>query len=663
MVGVLLIPSIQQGDRDAGDPPCWAGAYSEHQYVCCHCGYPDCWQPPYFTSSRCCHHGARTIRPASVREGWPRQSVAAVQRNFTEADAIHQQATLCSPDGRAVAAQCAGRSAALSDDKCRRLLTYVSGLSLTCTDMLMQVPACAGGLLLAVFLVELHAPFLWSVPRKPHPGYDTCECTQILRRLQRGLLIVLERDSEEGRPGSDTWYKRQYGVVLERCAAIRDAEISALIPEAQDIWDLGGPHVRSRSGAASKPQEEGRPQTRGDGPSVGIVIALNWGKSAHFYGQTLEMWECYCRRHGDCRVILDTDELAQDAYPQLVGIDEATGQRFVRLGKEWNRWFALERHLGEFELSYTADPDQFPSRQCYGTSFTTALKAQGLTQFGEPYTCNDTGKKRSTCRGEGSANLPAPVSAGSNPAWSGPDVIMRDFPRFHSLNSAGVFFRNSRGVRLLFRLLFDKVHWYGLPNLDQSAFDHTLLEFVDLWNRARGGESTSMPRSVACLRYLLAIPSWRTATASQYAECWHSVIEATFGAFDEDAPGRRAQRGSSIQAPVHLADPRIADFNYVLGNRSWTDEPLVYHYAGKDKHHSNGEGGSLLDSAVRSLWGGGALPPRRRPGPWARPNRSWPAWGRRGPRCGAWHEAAAGAGACEPGTAVTDCRGPATAFC
>mmetsp|Transcript_100307 Transcript_100307/g.323681 ORF Transcript_100307/g.323681 Transcript_100307/m.323681 type:complete len:701 (-) Transcript_100307:83-2185(-) len=673
--------------QEAAGAACWAGLdEADARFVCCSCGFAGCWQPPLFTPERCCPKPGSGGPGAEAVEGWPPSSVAAMRRNRTQAGALGAQELLCGADGRAVAARCTGRSAALADPVCRRVLSYAAGLGQACSDRLLQVPQCASGLLLALFAAELHAPLLWGVPRRPAPGYGTSECTLVLRRLQRALLIALDREPQEGLPGSDQWFRAGYGRVLRRCASIRDAELAALVPEARAAWrhaDATAAEPQPRVPAARQAADLGM-MSPGDGravgePRLGVVMAVNWGRSAEFYGQTLELWECYCRRHGDCQLVLDTAESALAAYPEVPSRDEATGRTFLRKGREWNRWYALERHLGEFDLSFTADPDQFPSRQCFGTSFTAALAAHGLTPSARPC-AQGPGEARCHARspaGQGAAGASTTSQGAGDPAgaedWPGPDVVMRDFPRYHSLNSAGVFLRNSPGARLLLRLLFDKVHWHGLPNLDQSAFDQTLLELLDLWHRSRGSAGSpgsAAPRSAACLEQLLAIPSWRAGTAERYAACWHDLVEALLGAFDERDAGRRARAGLALRAPVYLADPRVADFNYVLGNRSWADEPLVYHYAGKDKHLIGDGGETLLDWTLRSLWGGAALPPRRHPGPRAARNRtSRPprratrqlAAGQ--PRCAAWEQAAGGAGACEPGTRVEDCRGLTLAFC
>eukprot|EP00434_Breviolum_minutum_P023750 symbB.v1.2.020949.t1/scaffold1788.1/size101334/4 len=100
----------------------------------------------------------------------------------------------------------------------------------------------------------------------------------------------------------------------------------------------------------------------------------------------------------------------------LVGVVLAVAQhevivldtRTVRLGLAWNRWFALQRHIEAYEWVFTADPDQFISHQCFlSYSFTDVLREAQVKDM----------------------NTPRPV------------IIMRDFPRFHTLNSAGVFFR------------------------------------------------------------------------------------------------------------------------------------------------------------------------------------------------------------------------------
>eukprot|EP00438_Fugacium_kawagutii_P032556 Skav201092 [mRNA] locus=scaffold2562:107064:116388:+ [translate_table: standard] len=77
------------------------------------------------------------------------------------------------------------------------------------------------------------------------------------------------------------------------------------------------------------------------------------------------------------------------------------------------------------------------------------------------------------------------AQVGSKP----PVIIMRDFPHFHTLNSAGVFFRGSEAARLFLSLLTSRMHWIGTLDFDQSAFDQSIIEFLDLWINVMRGTS------------------------------------------------------------------------------------------------------------------------------------------------------------------------------
>merc|ERR1712129_125109 len=226
-------------------------------------------------------------------------------------------------------------------------------------------------------------------------------------------------------------------------------------------------------------------------------------------------------------------------------------------------------------------------------------------------------------------------------AWDGnPVVVMRDFPRFHTLNSAGVFFHRGPAAEFFLKLLFDKMHFEGLPDFDQSCFDQSVIEFLDLWKASKSANQPAWKRvplrSSACLAHQL--PELKgTNILEPYAYCWHNFVDSLLGPF-----GQR----SFTDSPVRFIDPEQLDINYVIGGRSWAVTPLLWHFAGKIKHERKEGGESLFDHTVKILWNMTRLPV----GLESRHT------------CSSW-ERAAGRAVCHPGTEVVDCRKSWLAFC
>lgn len=339
-------------------------------------------------------------------------------------------------------------------------------------------------------------------------------------------------------------------------------------------------------------------------------------------------------------------------YPSF---KEAASNGFMntRIGKSWNRWFALRRHLDAYEWVLTVDPDQFPSQECFlGRSLSTVLKDAG-------------------------ADDPSVM------------LVMRDFPRFHTLNSAGVFLRQGSGARLFLDLLFARMYWEGVADFDQSAFDQSILEFLDLWSAEQFANRKAIPGS-RCLIFQLA---WLDGSniLERYLQCWHDRVDSLFGPFGE--------REYVDGAPLRLLDPRLVDINYVIGSRPQDDAPLIWHLAGKDKFYKDDETGvTVLDHYMQVLWKTASLPPRSTDGDSfllvVAPSRGDGALNQssgdtaptsaasaraaglvaagvgRGPGAGVegrsvcelWAAAAEGA-VCEPGTKVVDCRSGWLAIC
>jgi len=476
---------------------------------------------------------------------------------------------------------------------------------------------------------------------------------------------------EEAEAPLSNWFKFVYYQLTWRCVAAREAELNEFVPEALAIWGqspveaTGAAATVATAAAAAAATAAPALTDTDDRPQrvLGAVMALNWQKHADFYGQALEMWECYCRHHKDCRLVLDTQELPEEEYPDQVKCSYWENTCKTVKGKEWNRWLAASRHLNAFEAIITLDPDQYPSRECFlGASFSKALQLLGLNSFPQ----------------EGAAAV---------------DIVMRDGPRWHGVQSTSVFFRRGPGARLFFRLLLEKMKWVNLPVLDQSAFEQTVLEFLDLWNHTRQltaqennqHASDQMKdgdllhfQSTFCLHDIVPEAPAREFQLSAYYECWQNRMEELLGKFG-DEPGVRGMRSHELGSPLFLADPRLVDLSYVLGPRQYS-VPLIWHEAGRDKHYNGStENTTVFDNLISSKWGedqrlGPRLPARRRPS-WARlslntePTMPLQQWlpgvkGFKEPRCLAWTEAARRYnGACSPGTNTDDCTSAAWAFC
>lgn len=487
------------------------------------------------------------------------------------------QSRMCN---RQEAWKCADLPGALHDPVCVSMSRFYSGLSSTCQEVYANIQECSLGVMLAR-LNRLRYP-------KAIAGEDAARDTEWCAGVLKVLRLMFQVMWMIGM-ADISWFERTYESQVLFCAHIRRRELRRLLPRAALAF---APHGRT---AGTRPWVGGRPR-------IGVIVALA-PREAQEYRRTLDVWKCYCRRHSDCEVVVETaDFLPPSKYPIMKTIDE--GVHKVKYGKAWNRWFALRRHLDSYEWVLTADPDQFLGRDCFGSvSLSEALAAAGV----------DSGP--------------------------GPAVVMRDFPRFHTLNSAGIFFRGGEEARLLLDLMFGKMYWVGMGDFDQSAFDQSILELVDLW---AGEASGAFGKSSACLMALF--PSHKgDASLDTYNRCWHDFMDYHLrGPF-----ARRRAAGS----PLALLDPQIVDINYVFVARSSADPPLVWHFAGKDKLLREPDGRTLLDVFFQNEWGLGSLP-----------NGSAPM--EEGRDCAIWEQAwASSPRACHPGTPATDCRLSWMAMC
>eukprot|EP00434_Breviolum_minutum_P023748 symbB.v1.2.020947.t1/scaffold1788.1/size101334/2 len=141
------------------------------------------------------------------------------------------------------------------------------------------------------------------------------------------------------------------------------------------------------------------------------------------------------------------------------------------------------------------------------------------------------------------------------------------------------------------------MHWIGLPDFDQSAFDQSIIEFLDLWRNAwtPSRPTSDFSRSAKCVS---AQMPWLDSQSmlDLYFDCWHGFVQSFFGSF--------GQRGGEMnpEAPVWFLNPEIVDVNYVVGGRSTTDDPLVWHLAGRLKSQSNEQGEKFMDIILKNLW-------------------------------------------------------------
>eukprot|EP00747_Dinoflagellata_sp_TGD_P082197 gnl/TRDRNA2_/TRDRNA2_161605_c0_seq1.p1 gnl/TRDRNA2_/TRDRNA2_161605_c0~~gnl/TRDRNA2_/TRDRNA2_161605_c0_seq1.p1 ORF type:complete len:250 (+),score=41.33 gnl/TRDRNA2_/TRDRNA2_161605_c0_seq1:3-752(+) len=243
------------------------------------------------------------------------------------------------------------------------------------------------------------------------------------------------------------------------------------------------------------------------------------------------------------------------------------------------------------------------------------------------------------------------LSTSSSSSSFAPVVVMRDFPSFQILNSAGVFFRRGPASRFFLKLLLQKIHWQGMADFDQSAFDHTLLEFLDFWWNIDFAAEQDFRHwsSTRCLIYFFPWLNLRSVL-ERYYSCWHEIVDEVMGSF-----GERLYRH---RVPLFLADPRKVDFNFVLGGRGFEDAPLIWHLAGKDKNLRVDDNHSMFDLHLRNLWG-------RQTGcdPWEGTSDCKLPPGSSNGSCAVWEALAGDEQACDPGTQPVDCRKGWTAFC
>jgi len=383
----------------------------------------------------------------------------------------------------------------------------------------------------------------------------------------------------------ERWLERRYLHLMRRCSWTRKSELRRYIPRASSAF--------APAALGSK-----RPWVS-QKPRVGVIVAVAQ-KDLSFYGAVLDMWRCYCKHHGDCEVVIEPDDfLKTEEYPsQYLGGPTWTR----RYGKSWNRWYALRRHLDSFEWVMSVDPDQFMSRPCFGNVSLSSLLPD---------------RKESM-----------------------PITIFRDFPAIHTLNSAAVFLRGGEAARLFLDLMFEKTHYSGHLDFDQSVWDVTVLEFIELWTAVSIGTSTW--RSPWCL--MLQVPYLtQKFSLDEFMECWHEVVTVNLGEY-----GSRQQSSH----PVRLLPPETVDINFVVGPRAIDDAPLIWHLAGQQKFQKGGDGVSYMHSFLAADWGlnssfvQDAFPPEANL------------------QCHIWEDAwSAVASTCQPGTALVDCRHGWLAMC
>ncbi|CAE8642483.1 unnamed protein product, partial [Polarella glacialis] len=418
---------------------------------------------------------------------------------------------------------------------------YVASLSEECIHEL-TLTGCGWGIILAQWNLALYPstagrPMVAVFPLNVEAS--TLQCSEVLRWLRKSYKRL--QALGESAPPMPRYFEQLYSSYLKRCSARRGRELHRLLPQAA--------HAFSRTA-----MRENRlwVHTR---PRIGVILALS-KDHAYFYGRALGLWRCYCARHRDCEVVVEWENFLK-AYPYRLMMDEG-GHIKPTWGLSWNRWFALQRHLDAYEWVFSADPDQFVSQQCFASySLSDALRAAGA--------------------------LDLPSDGGVAPV-----LVARDFPRFHTLNSASVFLRGGDAGKLFLSLLFSRLEVQGLSDWDQSAWDQTMIEFLDLWKHAqhwiRSGDNSlqrpplgRLPRfeSTRCMeeQYL-----WIDSTASldRFTQCWHDFVDELFGAF--------GARKWPQDAPLRLLDPETADINFVIGNRDTKDNPVFWHLAGKLKY-------------------------------------------------------------------------------
>lgn len=565
---------------------CWNDIYDEQ--LCCTCGYPGCWQPPHFTYAACC--GSLPSSSSKVHT-WD----AVQNQSHSTTSEI-----LCTSKG---IQRCSQPHAGQLDPMCNAFARYAAGVTTKCWERLLAIQLCGSGLLLALTNAMLFPQPKIALAKQPQTTSQGCSALAFKFNMVHRLWQTHLKDQERLTPSRE-FYMRFHLKYLRRCGRLRKRELRRHLP-------------RARIAFSKEAMLEPRPHVRGRA-SIGIVVAVSQSQWK-YYGQILDSWHCYCAKHKDCEVVLEwSDFLTLHEYPTLKFWE--SGAMKMVVGKTWNRWFALRRHLDSFQWVLTLDPDQFLSRACFGAvSLTDALKAAG-----------------------------APDAA-----WP-PVIVMRDFPRYHTLNSAAVFLRGGDAGRLFLTLLFEKAYWYGIADFDQSAFDQSVLEFLDLWLASRPNPAAfSLSGSEHCMEFFL---TWLDGeiVLDMYKDCWHNFVDLVVG-------GDFAQRPVSSPVPIRLLDPQRIDINYVFGARSTDNEPLIWHMAGKNKLLVDESTNlTMMDYFLREVWNTTEFPPASRPS-WKAPEEAphLPS----GPNCSAWEEAASGAGPCDPGTTVYDCRRNYLAMC
>eukprot|EP00931_Biecheleriopsis_adriatica_P100774 TRINITY_DN76015_c0_g1_i1.p1 TRINITY_DN76015_c0_g1~~TRINITY_DN76015_c0_g1_i1.p1 ORF type:complete len:581 (-),score=85.64 TRINITY_DN76015_c0_g1_i1:239-1945(-) len=557
--------------------------------LCCGCNFPGCWSEGY-SPLACCEPSSWAFQ----------QHELSRVRNSSWVEA---QFLLCNAKE---VNRCAAREAFLADPVCQAMVQYVESLPKECINEI-SVTSCLKGIVLLHSNMQNFASALGK-PRHLVPDNDLKQCSHALMQLRseyRRLTVAGEHRTPA--PPWPMYWETNYVAMLQRCARARKRELRRLMPRAVQAFS-----------------EDALKETRvwvGKRPRIGIILAMT-PKEAKFYGHTLGIWRCYCAHHRDCEVVVEWDNFLQvQDYPSNWAVDYWTGDFASKVGFTWNRWFALQRHLDAYEWVFTADPDQFISHQCFASySLSDALREAGAL-------------------GKGDADTPV--------------IVMRDFPDFHTLNSAGVFMRGGEAARLFLEMLISRMHWKGFADFDQSSFDQTVLEFLDLWRNARDHPSDVGSRtrlqfgSVECLAKQFA---WLDGSnvLEMYNACWHRYVKSFFGHYGE--------RNNATGAPVYLLSPQSVDLNYVVGLRDTDDDPLVWHLAGRHKFVQDEHGEVYMDTLLKRFW-------HLDPDPNVSVPRSpEPLPAGQEPECSFW-TAAAGQGDCFPGTKATDCRQDWLAMC
>ena len=498
--------------------------------LCCDCNFAGCWKAS-FSPEHCCAGDSVAVSLLQNRSSFSMMS----QR-------------LCEP---LEVVRCADE--AFQTDQCQLMVKYVQHLPSKCSDLPGD---CIPGWAAIAWHLTLQKFYRRKRGRSSHGCFKFLSDLRLLYAQMKATLQRLPNNLEAS-------YIKLQGA----CAEIRQRELKEMV-------------ARARLAFQSK-EERFWVQQR---PRVGVVLAMSEKDMSSLYRNTLHLWKCYCAKHGDCEVVVELKNFLKITdYPVIRTHDT------YRRGFAWNRWFALQRHLDAYEWVFTADPDQFISRQCFSSySFSDVLREAKVDED------------------------PSVV------------MVMRDFPEFHTLNSAGIFFKASEAARLFLSLLTSRLHQQGLLDFDQSAFDQSLLEFLDLWLNVK--EKHSHFSSTSCQMYQVPAVDNRPVMP-EYYECWHQFLTRAIGEF-----GHRRHEG-----PVRFLNPSRVDINYVIGGRDTKDEPLLWHYAGHMKSFLFSDSGvSHMDMMLKQLWQ-------------IKDDEPFPE------NCSSW-EATAGHDSCAPGTEVIDCR-------